>query len=79
MSNKRPPDLSKNEVRHISATLKQRYGHDIDVQLASGFPVVFWSAANLLHREKTLRQYIRLHRKTTEITAGLRRQRTETF
>jgi len=34
MSNKRPPDFTKDEVRLIKATLNERYGHNIEVQLA---------------------------------------------
>ena len=34
MSNKRPPDFTKDEVILITATLRERYGHDIEVEQA---------------------------------------------
>jgi len=55
MSGKKPPDFTKDEVRLITATLRERYGHDVDVQLADAeirlnpaipeltmCPIVFW-------------------------------------
>ena len=55
MSNKRPPDFTKDEVRLIAATLKERYGHSIEVEQADAeirlnpaipelteCPIVFW-------------------------------------
>ena len=34
MSNTRPPDFTKDEVRLSKARLNERYGHDIEVQQA---------------------------------------------
>ena len=32
MSNKKPPDFTKDQVRLITAALKEQYGHDIEGQ-----------------------------------------------
>ena len=55
MSNTRPPDFTKDEIRLITATLKERYGRDIEVQQADAeirlnpaipelteCPIVYW-------------------------------------
>jgi len=55
MSDKRPPDFSKDEIRVIRDTLKERYGREIEVELAEAemrlnpaltemtlCPVVYW-------------------------------------
>ncbi len=34
MSNKRPPDFTKNEVRLIAAILRERFSHDIEIEQA---------------------------------------------
>jgi len=34
MSNKRPPDFTKDEIILITAALKERYGHSIKVEQA---------------------------------------------
>ncbi len=59
MSDKRPPDFSKDEIRIITATLKERYGHDIEVQQADAeirlnraipelteCPILFWEVGD---------------------------------
>jgi hypothetical protein len=34
MSAKKPPEFTKDEIILIKATFKERYGHDVEVQLA---------------------------------------------
>lgn len=59
MSNKRPPDFTKDEIRLITATLKERYVRDIEVQQADAeirlnpaipelteCPIAFWEVDN---------------------------------
>jgi len=55
MPNQRPPDFTKDEIRVIKDTLKERYGRDIEVELADAemrlnpaltemtlCPIVYW-------------------------------------
>ena len=41
MSNTRPPDFTKDEVRLITATLKERYGHTIETELRKSVMTIY--------------------------------------